>query len=185
MKRVLSALLVGLAIGALGWAFLAPEKAPETVYKEVIVEDTTLLRAEPDTIVKWREKIVWKEHPPARIATAEGADRVLRGFCEPIIRKSVADSVFPQGQRDPLVSPRWLMRSLSYDDEAFQLQVWGIANDATFKEINVNDVRGSFRVRVQPDGDLFVQSERFDRWKDYAFYTALVSAGFAIGSIIQ
>lgn len=70
-------------LGAGLFYVLDPTRDP-VMYAEVIVPAARILEQEPDTVVKWRERIVTVEVQPDVVATAPlGALNDLTAFCAP------------------------------------------------------------------------------------------------------
>ena len=72
----------GSIIGALLLFRFAP--TPELPYTQLIVPARQITRLEPDTIVRWRDRIVYRTVPPETTAEAPGAAAdVVAAFCRP------------------------------------------------------------------------------------------------------
>lgn len=69
-------LLAGLIVG---WQV---KPMPDPTYRTVTVTDTLIQQSAPDTVLKWKDRIVWRVADPIVIARGDTADlRRLDAFC--------------------------------------------------------------------------------------------------------
>lgn len=79
-------LLAGLAMG---WAV---KPMPKPTYRDVIVSDTVIMAQQPDTVLKFVDRIKWRTVEPTVIARGDTRDTTrLDAFCrsQPLITESV------------------------------------------------------------------------------------------------
>lgn len=138
MKALLSA--AGLAAG-LALAFLAGRcsspPGPVT-YERVIVPESVLVRSAPDTIVQWRERVVYRTVQAEPRAEAPGAAETdVARFCA-LARDTVriTDTVHVAAAAPPRLALAYAGR---FDGR--RLSLWEITSDGA-------RVREDFRVRV-------------------------------------
>lgn len=108
MTRTLQ-LLAAVVAGAAGlWALAWPEEVVR--YERVEVPVERIIEREPDTIVRWVERIRVVTPDPVQIAVAVGggAPEVAR-FCRPAVLDAVSDTV------TAAPDPQLLLRSVVHD----------------------------------------------------------------------
>lgn len=177
MKQVVSPVL-WLLVGA--GAFYALSPAPrEIAYPEVIVHRAAIEALEPDTVVRWRERIVTRIVQPDQVAEAPGAAvSDVAAFCADTVVQIVE---VPGGVDTVRVAPdpRLLLRSFSLDEGWFlrsdRLIATGPTSTGDLRQFTYT-TRGSVSGRVSGDS-LIVRSDRWAFLKDMLQASAWASAG--------
>lgn len=108
MTRTLQLLAAAVAGAAGLWALAWPEEVVR--YERVEVPVERIIEREPDTVVRWVERIRVVTPEPVQIAVAVGggAPEVAR-FCRPAVLEAVSDTVTPIPER------QLLLRSVVHD----------------------------------------------------------------------
>lgn len=104
--KTLAALAAAAIAGAVAlWAVAWPEEVVR--YERVEVPVERIVEREPDTVVRWRDRIVHVTPDPVQIAVAPGgaAPDVTR-FCAPSVLEATTDTV------TPAPDPQLLLRSV-------------------------------------------------------------------------
>lgn len=181
ITRVIIPLAIGLALGLLLMRFLAGDPEPQVRYRTVVVPESVIVAQEPDTVVRFVERIRYREVEPEQVATApKAALPDVAAFCSAagwVEASAGVDSVPPGQPVGPPVPPMLLLRSFAYDDGA--LTLWGPRSDGELWRGDYQ-VGRKFRGTVQGDG-VFIQADRLDRWKQLGERALWVGAGAAIG----
>lgn len=161
------------------------DQEPELRFVEVTVADTVLIAAAPDTVVRWREKILRPVVEPARVAVAPTAGLAdVERFCAAagyrpplpaadLARPSIARPSPVEPQRASVFTPPervLLVSAWTHDGE--QLRVWGPRSDGSKAELTYK-VRTPYSAVVKQD-ELLVQRERF------SLPPAAVKVGYAV-----
>jgi hypothetical protein len=179
MKAFASPIL-WLIIGAAAFYALSPGPR-EIIYPEVIVHRSVIEAQEPDTVMRWRERIVTRIVQAEQVATAPGgAESDVGAFCaDTIIR---VDTV--QGGVDTVrvaPDPRLLIRSFSLDESWFfrsdHLTVTGPLSSGDLRQFNYR-TRGDVSARANGDS-LIIRSDRWAFLKDALQCSACASVGYA------
>jgi hypothetical protein len=193
-KRTLIACAVLAAAVFTGAFLLGRSSAPRAAipFRRVAVAESAFHRAKPDTVVRWRERIV---SPPVRaqlVATSTGAERgTVTRFCAPAkagkpeakrqapgALAAVHDTAAADtGAVDETGERALLLTAGRYDGRA--LSLWGALSDgdgwtATYP------VRGRVQWAVMGDSVL-VQRDRFSGLKRWGERAAYVAVGAALG----
>lgn len=162
-------IVIGMAVGVTLWANFGP--SPEQVFQRVIVPDTVLVQMEPDTVVKFVEKIKLITVKPGLVALApDGAQATVNKFCTIAV-----DTVHIPGEPIPA-----LVRSGTYSGS--QLRLWEVSanGDLTMEQFKA---RSPFKFTMRDDGSALVQSSRWWFVDDVLKGAALVAGGYAAGRI--
>lgn len=185
----------GYIIGALGGAFMAAVLVvragigdPEPRYRDVVVHDTVLIRQEPDTVVRWRDRIVHVYPEAEQVATApDAAQPDVVGFCTaagwnpPGAPALTADTAADAPLRHPIpvarLPPRLLIRSGTYDDGS--LALFGVLSTGDLQRRDY-DVRAPFSFRAVGDS-VIVEGSRWDGVWAVMKAAALVGGGYVLG----
>jgi len=175
------AILLALALGAIGAWALKPDPPP--VYREVEVPVEVIREVERvDTVVQWRERIRYVEREPETVAVAiEGAVGLVESFCAGL---GIAET---DSGGDPIspARPILLLRSVRVDDP-----FWGASTAVFTGPRSSGDlaqfrytVRGDWQAAVRHDG-MLVQSDRF-WWLEPAIKGAgLLAVGYGLGTLL-
>lgn len=182
MKRLLLAAGLGLALGLLVMWGLRPD--PEVRYRNVEVPVEVLVKSEPDTIIRWQERIITREVEAEQVATAPAAALPdVSGFCGAagwLAPGTVADSL-PTPAVPPYSSdPRLLIRSFAFRDG--ELQAWGPRSDGDLWSGRYR-VSAPFEARVSGDS-LFVTTDRWAGLKEWGGRALWAGAGAVAGYVV-
>ena len=173
------------ALGALAYYVLFSPTEP-TVYRDVIVSVHEIEANEPDTVVRWRERIRWRTPEPEVAAHAPGgATGDVAAFCAPdtVLRIDTlpgrTDTIWVQPD------PRLLIRSFSLDEAWFfrsdRLTVTGPMSTGDLWQMNYR-TRGDVSARAHADS-LIVRTDRWWWLKDAAEAGVWILGGYAIGRV--
>ena len=172
-------------LGALGYYVMFSPTEPVT-YRDVVVSVRQIEANEPDTVVKWRDRIRWLTPEPEVAAHAPGgAESDVAAFCAPdtILRVDTLP-----GRVDTIWAapdPRLLIRSFSLDEAWFfrsdRLTVTGPMNTGDLWQLSY-PTRGDVSVRAHADS-LIVRTDRWWWVKDAAQTGTCLLGGFAIGRV--
>ena len=178
--KALASPIVWLVVGA--GAFYAFSPGPrEIIYPEVIVHRAVIEAQEPDTVVKWRERIVTRIVQPEQVATAPGgAVSDVAGFCaDTVVRVDTLPGRVDTVRVVP--DPRLLIRSFSLDESWFfrsdRLTITGPLSTGDLRQFSYR-TRGDVSARVNGDS-LIVRSSRWALLKDVVQCSACASVGYA------
>lgn len=156
MTKTILKVLGPAAIGAaIAWGLKGPQEVVR--YERVEVPVERIIEQEPDTVIRWRERLVIRTVEPTQIATATGGamDQVTQ-FCRPQVLTRT-DTVVEQ------VDPMLLLRSISVNDAWFggkdRVSVTGPTNYGDLVEIYFHANPG-WSARTVADSVLI----REDRW---------------------
>lgn len=173
-------LAVAIAVGF----FLGRRGEPPVRYRDVVVTDTLILRGEPDTIVRFVERIVYRTVQAEQQAVAPRAALPdVASFCSAAgWSLQVADTSSSSPDSLPHTAPAsvLLLRSFSYDD-----------GDLTLigPRSNGDLWRGDYRVgrrfqgRVMGDS-VFVQTDRWSGARTWIERALWVGGGVAAGYLV-
>ena len=182
--------LAGIALlaAALAWN-LKPTPPPQ--YREVVVHDTIITQSEPDTVVRWRERVVTRIVRPESEATSEsGGEGIRDAFCAPdtIIQVDTlaGDTVYVVNRNaGPSTTPIWLLRSVTTQPAWFfgsdQIQLTGPLSTGGLKQATYR-VRPGWSAIVHADS-LIVRSPRWGILRPIAELFLAGTAGYLIGRI--
>ena len=184
----LAILVVALTGGAvLGYALRSP---PPPTYRTVEVPVEHIIEREPDTIVRWRDRIVEVAATPEIVARARrGGQAEAEAFCEPV---RVVDTVRVVGVDtvrvvDTIPDPRLLLRSVSHDPgwwwQRDQLLLTGPTSHGDLLAFDYS-VRPGFTVRTSGDS-LLVRYPRTSLVREIAEFGLPLLGGFLIGRAVQ
>lgn len=148
---------------------LSPGYDP-VIYREVIVPAARILEQEPDTVVKWRERIVTVEVQPEQIATAPlGGMNDLAAFCAPSMLPlpvpPPGPSVVTEAVRDTASAGRSVVHSDGWFWFKDDLTVTAFTNYGDLRAEHYR-VRDGFSVRFGPTPST-VRSPRFGLVKEF------------------
>lgn len=170
-------LVIGVLFGRL---FFTPDPPPPR-YQRVIVPESVLVIGKPDTIVKWRERIVWRTAQPEQVATAtDAALPEVSAFCGAagwVIQPAPGGDTVPP----PLPPARLLLTAGTYDGR--ELRQWGVLSngDAWSAEYRV---RAPLQWTVTGDS-LLVQGHRMSGLRVWAERAAWVAGGLVVGQLVS
>ena len=180
MKEKLTSPILWLIVGAAAFYTLSP--APqEIVYPEVIVHRAAIEALEPDTVVRWRERIVTRIVQPEQVATAPGgAESDVAAFCaDTVVRVDTLPGRVDTVRVAP--NPRLLIRSFSLDESWFfrsdHLTITGPLSTGALQQFSYR-TRGGVSARTHGDS-LIVRSSRWALLKDALQCSACASVGWA------
>lgn len=150
------ALLIGLAVG---W-MLRPDPSADIRYRTVHVEREAIEALEPDTIVRWRERIVYRTVPIEQVAIADSAGvDDIEDFCDAagFVRRGETPERGESPERPTVGEPALLLvRSWSRDGGSYT--VTGPASDGSLRQLLLEGVRGTkYQARVSGDTVRFQQ----------------------------
>jgi hypothetical protein len=169
------ALLAGALLGAgvlVGWC-ARPDPPPR--YRNVEVTRDQIEASEPDTVVQFRERIVYRTVEPEQVAVAPGgAVEDVDAFCRGggFVR---ADTLDGGGRPDP----RLLIRSGSFSGR--ELVLTGPLSNGDLQQSSYR-TRAPFQFRVTGDSVL-VQGSRFWWVRPALTGAALLGAGYVAGQL--
>lgn len=157
------------------YANLGPTPEPE--FHEIRVPVRVLVKSEPDTIVKWREKIVYRTVKPTQVVTADsGAAATVDKFCR---AAEPRDSAGSRTDPTPSSAAPALIRSGSFKNNRLTL----------FEAVANGDLRRSeYRTHspftfAERDGGILVQSPRMWWIKPLIRDAVLVGVGYGAGKV--
>lgn len=178
----------GMAVGVFAYSQFGPQ--PEPQYRTVEVSVPQIVEVERvDTIVTWKERIVYKTVEAEQVATAPGgAVPDVQSFCADAVREAVASVDSLQGATlPPKLPPKLLLRSVRHDDGWFfardRLLLTGPLSTSDLRQLTYN-VRDGFQVHVMADSVL-VQVPRAALLKQIAEAAVWMGAGFIAGSVLR
>lgn len=168
MKRFLAGAALGL-ITAFGVTRACERPLPPIKYTEFII-DTII--GEPDTVVQWRERVVFRTIEPEFVAEQPGgATDAVEQFCQP-------DTV-----RVPMPTP-WLARSVVTNAGWFfgkdKVTVYGFDGLGTRRELQFRSYPGW---QFALGADQLIQEPRFGRVKQIVEIGVPLVIGYIAGSI--
>ena len=157
LRTVLIWVVFAAVVFAMAW-LLKPTSA--SVYREVGVPVEVIREVERvDTVVTWRERIVYREAEPVTVATADGGGvSDLTAFCGPSVA-AATDSV----RRELEAAPVLLLRSVRTEPGWFfssdRIIATGPRSDGSLWQ-GTYDARPGWRAHVRGP-ELLVQSPRW------------------------
>lgn len=179
-RRVAKRAGIVLAAVAAGYLWGRTRSAPvRVVRQEVPVERITRIER-VDTVVKWRERIVWRTRKPdtVRIASTGGEEDVRR-LCG---RDTVVNTVVV---RVPPESPGFLVRSVRAEPSWLlgkdRVLFTGPTSDGGLRQFSAS-VRPPWQARTLADS-LLVQDSRFGILRQLIEAGAWVGAGWLLGRV--
>lgn len=181
--------LAGAVIAVVLWRMLAPAPAPDIRYRTAFVPKEVLVAGEPDTVVKFVERIVWRTAPPEQVAVApDAALPDVAAFCgaagwvqQPAEPSAGLDSVPPGQTMGPPLPRVLLLRSFDYQDG--ELTLWGPRSDG---DLWRGDYRVGRRFRGTVAGDsVFIQADRYGHWKTFGERALWMAGGAALGYAVS
>jgi hypothetical protein len=175
----------GIALGAfagiLVWSLMHSE--PEPQYREVMVPVERIREVERvDTVVTWRERIVYVTQQAEQVATAPGGGQEdVDRFCAPdTIRIAGTDTV-----RVPTPVPQLLLRSVRHEDAWYfgrdRLILTGPTNTGDLRQFTYS-TRGGYQARVHADSLVF-QYPRSALLKQAIEFGSFLATGFVLGRV--
>jgi len=184
----------GAFVGIVLYSNFGPQ--PEPVYRDVIVPEERIVEVERiDTIVQWRERIVYKHTPATQIATAPDAGQPdVDVFCADAIRRATrADTNAPDtNARDtvnnlpPAVDSHLLLRSVRTTDPWFlgkpSLILTGPTSTGDLRQLTY-DVRDGFEARVHADS-VIVRYPRHAVLKQLLEFGIVFGAGYLANEVL-
>lgn len=145
---------------ASGW-LVKPKPAP--VYRDVIVPAERIVEVEKiDTIVQWRERVVYRHVPAAQVATAPDAGQPdVDTFCAEAVKQALAGAQpdtaprLQEGQDTrPAAPATLLLRSVRHDPAWFfardRLILTGPTSSGDLRQMHYS-VRDGFEARTHAD----------------------------------
>lgn len=166
---IAAALVVGLGIGWCG----NPDPPPR--YRTVEVTRNQIETAEPDTVVQFRERIVYRTVEPERVAVAPaGAVADVDAFCRGggFVRADSLDGA-------DLPDPRLLIRSGRFSGK--ELTLTGPVSNGDLKSSDYR-VRAPFQFRTTGDS-ILVQGSRWWWVRPTLIGAALFGGGYMVGQM--
>ena len=167
-------------------AGFSARRVPPPVYQRVEVPVERIIEREPDTIIRWRDRIVTVAAEPEIVATAEGgAEAEVEAFCEPV---RVVDTVRVVGVDtvrvvDTIPDPRLLLRSVSHSPGWWwakdELLLTGPTSSGDLLAFDYR-VRPGFTVRTSGDS-LLVRYPRTSVLREVVEFGVPVLVGFFAG----
>jgi len=179
-------LLLPLA-GALAYYVLFSPTEP-TIYRDVVVTVRQIEANEPDTVVRWRDRIRWRTPEPEVAAHAPGgAVTDVAAFCAPdtVLRVDTLPGRVDTVRVQP--DPRLLIRSFSLDEGWFfrsdRLTVTGPMNTGDLWQMTYR-TRGDVSARAHADS-LIVRSDRWWWVKDGTEAAAWTGFGYLLAKVLR
>lgn len=178
-RRLPRALVIAFIFASGLWLGRCGQAAREDAeFQTIYVPRTVLIHTEPDTVVQWREKVVYRTVKPTQVVVADsGATETVEKFCR---AAELTDSTSGNATSGPTSSvvPA-LIRSGSFDGKNLYL----------FEAVANGDLRRSeFHVRApfqfaERDSGILVQGSR-TWWVDDALKAGGVFlTGYLVGRI--
>lgn len=173
--------VVGVAIAALAGVWVGRVSAPDPppVYREVEVPVERIIEREPDTVVRWRERLVVQTVTPRQIATAPGgaADHVS-AFCRPQVL-TVTDTL--AAPPPPVILMRSVTTSNAWPLQRQNVLVTGVTS---YGDLSAADfrVRPGWSVRTVGDS-LLMREPRLGWWRDVVYTLAVGAIGYTLGGL--
>lgn len=166
--------------GAFLFYVFDPTRDPIT-YREIIVPAARILEQEPDTVVRWRERIVYIEVQPEVVATAPlGALDDLQAFCAPSMMPPSsgppAPVVVTAAARDTVSVGRAVVHKDGWFWFKDDLTVTAFTNYGDLRAEHFR-VRDGFSVRFGPNPSV-VRSPRFGLVKEVIEVLAPLAVGY-------
>lgn len=182
MKYAVAAAALLLAFAG-GW-MVRPKPAP--VYRDVVVPEERIVEVERiDTIVQWKERIVYRHVPATQIATAPDAGQPdVDTFCAEAVANALrTDSIATD---TIVVPPSLLLRSVRHDDGWFfardRLILTGPLSSGDLRQMHYG-VRDGFEVRTHAD-TVIVRYPRSALVKQGAEYGIVMLVGAFVGQLV-
>jgi len=177
-------ILVGAFVGITLYANFGPQ--PEPTYRNVEVPVERIVEVEKiDTIVQWRERIVYRHVPAAQIATAPDAGQPdVDTFCSEAVANALrTDSIATD---TIVVPPQLLLRSVRVTDPWFfgkpGLILTGPTSAGDLRQLTY-DVRDGFEARVHGDTAI-VRFPRHALLKQLAEFGIVFAAGYLVNEVL-
>lgn len=170
----------GMTLGVFLWANFAPQGEPE--YRDVIVEKKVIETVEKvDTLVTWKERIVYVTRKAETVATApDGAREDVLRFCAESRTPPTAE-VGDSAKVE--LSPVLLLRSVRFEDGWFfgkdRVVLTGPLSNSDLRQLTYR-TRGSFRAVTHQDS-LIVQYPRTALLKQVIEYGSVGLGFFLLG----
>jgi len=175
-----TARFVWALVGGLAVLVLLPRPEPRIDFDRVIVHREAIERLEPDTVVRFVERIRWLTPPPISIAVAPGGGAEdVQAFCRPALALERGDST-PQ-------APTLLLRSGSLErgwpliGGPDELRLTGPTSTGDLTS-RLYRTRGSVSFVTVGDS-VIVRSDRWARAKDVLTAAGLLLLGRETGRI--
>lgn len=170
-------IVLGMFIGVYAWAYFGPEVEP--LYRDVIVPVEVLVKSEPDTVVQFKERIVYRTVAPEQRAVAPGgAAATVDSFCAEQAAVEPSDSAGSEAPASSSAVPA-LIRSGRYSGNT--LTLWEVQADGGLAVETFKGVRAPFQFSIGERA--LVQSSRW-WWVDDAVKGAIVfGGGFVAGRV--
>lgn len=190
MKRLGAALLWATA-GALALFLLLPAPPPEPV--PYIITHTEVLEArEPDTVVRWRERIIYRTPEPDQVVTAPGGGSdELAAFCAEAMARAIDASqpefAHPIPRPSPMVPGpgRLLLRSVRFQEGFLfrpdRLYLTGPTSGGDLRETAFT-TRRNWTARTVGDS-ILLRRPRWDVLVDLGEMALPLAAGFFLGRL--
>lgn len=184
----------GMVVGVFLYANFGPQ--PEPVYQRVEVPVEVIREVERvDTIVSWKERIVYKTVHAEQVATApDGARPDVDSFCADAVQQALAGvgaspQPLPEGRNSapahPPTPPHLLLRSLRIEDGWFfqkdRLILTGPLSNGDLRQ-TIHNVRPGVQAHVHGD-TVIVQYPRSALLKQLLEAAAFVGAGYVAGRV--
>lgn len=171
--------MLGAILGGLLFAGFWPKPVP--IYREVQVPVERIREVERvDTIVTWRERIVYRTPRAEQVAVAVGgAQADVARFCPPPVTPD-SNAVTPER-----TTPVFLLRSVRLSDGWFlsrdQLTLTGPLSNGDLAQRSYR-TRGSFQAATHADS-VIVQYPRAALFKQFLEFGSVLGAGFVLGRL--
>lgn len=177
--KALAGPLAWAIVGALALYVLAPRPEP-VAYPHVIVPAARITQLEPDKVVQWKERIVYRIIQPTQVATAyTGGEADVATFCRPTVLTLRGDTAAPRDTTVLLRSVEWRPGGLFRSDH---YALTGPLSTGGLRRFDIEaNGKGSARV---VGGELLIRSSRW-WWVEDAVTVAIIGgAGYLAGSLL-
>jgi hypothetical protein len=185
VKALLLSRVAWVVIGALAFWALVP--SPEPVrYRDVIVTPERIIEQEPDTVVRWRERVVTRVLEPEVVATAPEAGKAdVARFCAAEVERAMPSDGLRVSLSVP--EPQALLRSVQVDPGYFlspdKVVLTGPLSTGDLRAWDFT-TRTGWSARVSGDSVIFRQP-RFQVLKDIGEMLVPFALGIGVGHVIR
>lgn len=186
-------ILVGAFVGITLYANFGPQ--PEPTYRNVEVPVERIVEVERiDTLVQWRERIVYKHIPATQVATAPDAGQPdVDTFCADVVERALAGAqpdTAPRLQEGQDIRPAapatLLLRSVRHNDGWFfgrdALILTGPTSTGDLRQLTYG-VRDGFEARTHAD-TVIVRYPRSALVKQGVEYGIVMLVGAFVGQLV-
>ena len=175
MSVIRTAIWAGLGAAALVGFGLGRCGSPDPVYRNVEVPVEVVREVERvDTVISWKERVVFRTLPPVTIATAPGgAQSDVEAFCGPIAVDTIREPVLLL--RSVRTAPGWFFAP----DRVF---LTGPLSNGDLRQLTYS-ARPGWQAHVLADTAVF-QSPRFWWARELVEAGAYIGAGYLLGQVL-